>query len=71
MPVSVPGHSPELNPDEWVRKNVKAERTARAGIDHAKVDLRSKAVAAMCRRQKLPCLVRGFFPDPSLRYIAA
>jgi transposase len=66
-----PAYSPELNPDEWVWKNVKADRIGRAGIDQAKGNLRSKTVAAMRRLQKLPCLIRGFFADPNLRYIAA
>src|SRR5512144_677085 len=28
----LPGYSPELNPDEWVWKNIKADRVGRAGI---------------------------------------
>jgi transposase len=66
-----PAYSPELNPDEWVWKNVKADRTGRASIDQDKGTLRNKAVAAMRRLQKLSYLVRGFFDDPNLRYIAA
>lgn len=66
----LPAYSPELNPDEWVWKNVKADRIGRAGIDKAKGDLRSKAVGALHRLQKLPHLIRGFFADPNLRYIA-
>ena len=27
----LPGYSPELNPDEWVWKNVKNDRVGRAG----------------------------------------
>jgi hypothetical protein len=48
----------------------KADHIGRAGIDHATVDFKSKAVAAMRRLQKLPYLIRGFFADPNLRYIA-
>jgi transposase len=66
-----PAYSPELNTDEWVWKNVKADRIGRAGIDQAKGNLRSKAVTAMRRLQKLLCLIRGFFADPNLRYIVA
>jgi len=66
-----PAYSPELNPDEWVWKNVKADRIGRAGIDQAKGSLRIKVVAAMHRLQKLPYLIRGFFFDANLRYIAA
>jgi len=66
----LPAYSPELNPDEWVWKNVKADRTGRAGIQ-AKEDLKIKARAALYRLQKLPHLIRGFFSDPNLRYITA
>jgi len=66
----LPAYSPELNPDEWVWKNVKADRVGRAGIAKTKGDLKSKAMAALHRLQKLPNLIRGFFCDPHLRYIA-
>jgi transposase len=64
----LPGYSPELNPDEWVWKNVKADRIGRAGISSAE-DLKAKALAALHRLAKLPHLIRGFFADPNLRYI--
>lgn len=67
----LPAYSPELNPDEWVWKNVKADRIGRAGIEQAKGDLKSKAVAALHRLESLPHLIRGFFRDPNLRYITA
>jgi transposase len=66
----LPGYSPELNPDEWVWKNVKADRIGRAGIK-GKDDLKTKALAALHRLQKLPHLIRGFFGDPNLRYITS
>lgn len=66
----LPGYSPELNPDEWVWKNVKNDRIARAGVT-SKDDLKAKAVGALRRLQKLPGLVRAFFADPDLRYITA
>jgi len=28
----LPGHAPELNPDEWVWKHVKRDRIGRAGV---------------------------------------
>ena len=67
----LPAYSPELNPDEWVWKNVKADRIGRAGIDKAKGNLKTKAMAALRRLQKLPHLIRSFFADPNLRYITA
>jgi transposase len=64
----LPGYSPELNPDEWVWKNVKHDRVGRAGITSA-TDLKAKATNALRRLQRLPHLVRAFFADPNLRYI--
>jgi transposase len=66
----LPGYSPELNPDEWVWKNVKHDRIGRAGVTSPD-DLKAKALAALHRLQKLPHLVRSFFRDPNLRYITA
>ncbi|MFZ5869110.1 MAG: IS630 family transposase [Actinomycetota bacterium] len=67
---TLPGYSPELNPDEWVWKNVKADRVGRAGITD-KDDLKAKAVAALRRLQRMPHIIRGFFADPNLAYITA
>lgn len=64
-----PAYSPEVNPDEWVWKNVKADRLGRAGIAREKGDLKRQAIAALERLQMLSHLVRGFFADPNLRYI--
>jgi transposase len=66
----LPGYSPELNPDEWVWKNVKNDRIARSGVT-SKADLKARAVGALRRLQKLPGLVRAFFADPHLHYITA
>jgi transposase len=62
-----PGYSSELNSDEGVWKNVKHDRIGRAGITSAD-DLKTKAIGALRRLQKLPHLVRGFFADPRLAY---
>jgi transposase len=66
----LPGYSPELNPDEWVWKNVKHDRIAKTGVT-SKQDLKAKAIGALRRLQKRPGLVRAFFADPHLRYITA
>lgn len=66
----LPSYSPDLNPDEWVWKNVKHDRIGKKGVT-SKQDLKSKAVGALRRLQKRPGLVRAFFADPHLRYIAA
>lgn len=68
--IFLPGYSPELNPDEWVWKNVKHDRIGKTGVT-SKYDLKTKAVGALRRLQKLPALVRAFFADPHLRYITA
>ncbi len=64
----LPTYSPELNPDEWVWKNVKHDRIGRSTITSID-DLYGKAFAALQRLQGLPDLVRGFFRDPDLHYI--
>ena len=66
----LPGYAPELNPDEWVWKNIKHDRIGRAGVNSPD-DLKAKALAALHRLQKLPHLVQSFFRDPNLRYITA
>jgi transposase len=66
----LPGYSPQLNPDEWVWKNVKHDRIGKTGVT-SQDDLKSKAISALRRLQKLPRLVRGFFADPHLSYITA
>ena len=64
----LPGYSPELNPDEWVWNNVKNTRLGRV-VSHDRDDLKSKAIGALRRLQKMPDLVRSFFLDPDLAYI--
>jgi transposase len=66
----LPGYSPELNPDEWVWKNVKNDRVAKQ-VPMNKAELKSLALGALRRLQKLPHIVRGFFADPHLAYIHA
>ncbi|GHE34379.1 hypothetical protein GCM10017673_41450 [Streptosporangium violaceochromogenes] len=64
----LPPYSPELNPDEWVWKNVKHDRIARASARSVE-ELKTLALGALRRLQKLPALVRSFFADPHLAYI--
>jgi transposase len=66
----LPGYSPELNPDEWVWKNVKHDRVGRANIA-GKADFTARVVSALRRLQKLPAVIRSFFADPNLAYITA
>jgi transposase len=60
----LPPYSPELNPDEWVNKNVKHDRIARA-VPFTRDDLMRAAVEALERLKKCPGIVRGFFGDPN------
>lgn len=64
----LPGYSPQLNPDEWVWKNIKHDRVGRSGITGPD-QFKALAVAALRRLQALPHIVRGFFGDPDLAYI--
>jgi hypothetical protein len=58
-----------VNPCEWVWKNVKHDRIGKTGVT-SKDDLKPWVIGAVRRLQKRPALVRAFFPDPRLRYIA-
>ncbi len=66
----LPGYSPQLNPDEWVWKNVKHDRVGRSGISGPD-QFKALAVNALRRLQAMPHIVRGFFADPNLAYITA
>jgi transposase len=63
----LPGYSPELNPDEWVWKNVKHDRVGRTSVTNAD-QFKAKIVGALRRLQAMPHTVRAFFADPDLRY---
>lgn len=64
----LPPYSPELNPDEWVWKNIKHDNLGRASAKSTH-DLAEFARAALDRLKQAPALVRSFFGDPALRYI--
>jgi transposase len=66
----LPAYSPQLNPDEWVWKNVKHDRVGRTSVTDAD-DFKAKIIGALRRLQKMPHIVRAFFADPDLRYITA
>ncbi len=65
----LPPYSPQLNPDEWVWKNVKHDRIGKRLVTEGKQQLTAMCVGALRRLQKLPDLVKGFFHDPNLAYI--
>src|SRR3954462_13181752 len=63
----LPAYSPQLNPDEWVWKNVKHDGVTPAAPNGP--DLMKAVITARLRRlQRLPQIVRGFFGDPELAY---
>ena len=64
----LPPYSPELNPDEWVWKNVKHDNLGRASAK-SEGELAEFAHAALSRLKELPDKIRAFFGDPALRYI--
>jgi transposase len=64
----LPPYSPELNPDEWVWKNVKHDNLGRAAAKSSG-DLAKFAYAALGRLKQAPEIIRSFFADPVLRYI--
>jgi transposase len=66
----LPAYSPQLNPDEWVWKNVKHDRIGRTSVTGAD-DFKAKIIGALRRLQKMPHIIRAFFADPDLRYITA
>lgn len=66
----IPAYSPQLNPDEWVWKNVKHDRIGRSGITGPD-QFKTLCTRALRRLQRMPHLVRGFFADPHLAYIRA
>jgi transposase len=66
----LPAYSPQLNPDEWVWKNVKHDGVAPAAPKGPE-QMKAVITARLRRLQRLPQIVRGFFGDPELAYIAA
>lgn len=64
----LPPYSPQLNPDEWVWKNVKHDTIGRSGV-MGKDDMKMIALGTLRYLQKIPRKVRGFFADPKLAYI--
>lgn len=66
----LPPYSPELNPDEWVWKNIKHDRVGRLAA-RTKDEMREAIDTSVQRLQKISTLVIGFFRDPDLAYIGA
>lgn len=64
----LPPYSPDLNPDEWVWKNVKHDNLGRASAK-SEGELMEFARAALKHLKEAPGKVRSFFADPALKYI--
>jgi transposase len=64
----LPSYSPDLNPDEWVWKNVKNDRIARE-VPQQPGHLFEIARQALRRLHATPAKIRAFFADPHLAYI--
>jgi transposase len=64
----LPSYSPDLNPDEWVWKNVKHDNIYRI-IPQRPGHLFEIASQALRALWKTPDKIRSFFADPSLAYI--
>lgn len=66
----LPPYSPELNPDEWVWKNVKHDNVGKIvarGVD----EMRTGIQRAVARLESSAEIIAGFFADPDLSYIRA
>jgi|HubBroStandDraft_3_1064219.scaffolds.fasta_scaffold154174_1 transposase len=64
----LPGYSPDLNPDEWVWKNIKNDNVARI-VPNRPGQLFEIAEKALRMLRNAPEKVRSFFSDPHLAYI--
>ena len=64
----LPSYSPDLNPDEWVWKNMKNDQIARE-VSQRPGHLFEIARRALRRLHAAPAKIRAFFADPHLDYI--
>ncbi len=64
----LPPYFPELNPDEWVWKNIKHDRVGRAAARSVE-DMKAVIQKGVARLQSSKDIIRGFFRSPDLSYI--
>jgi transposase len=64
----LPPYSPELNPDEWVWKNIKHDRVGKMA-SRSVIEMRDGITKAVSRLQSAAQFIQGFFRDPELAYI--
>ena len=65
----LPRFSPDRNPDELVRKHLKADTVGRTSIASFD-DFKDKVRSSMLSLQRCPAKIRAFFQKPSLQYAA-
>lgn len=66
----LPGYAPDLNPDEWVWKNIKHDNVGKAAILNPR-QLATLVENALNKLARAPHLIRAFFAHPELSYITA
>lgn len=67
--IFLPTYSPELNPDEMLNQDVKANAVGRRR-PHSLPEMMQTTKDYMRHRQRRPALVRRYFHAPSVRYAA-
>ena len=65
----LPGYSPELNPDECLNQDVKANAVGRRR-PHNQVELIGDVRAYLRSTQRRPDIVRNYFQEEHVRYAA-
>jgi transposase len=65
----LPPYSPELNPDEMLNQDVKANAVGKR-CPRSRPEMMRTVRAYLARRRKNPALVRRYFHEPSVRYAA-
>jgi transposase len=64
----LPPYSPELNPDEWVWKNVKHDNVGKMA-SRSIVEMRNGVEKIIKKLESSADIIRGFFLDPDLSYV--
>ena len=65
----LPGYSPDLNPDEMVNQDIKANAVGRKRARN-RMQLMGHVRRYLERRRARPDMVRRYFHEPSVRYAA-
>ncbi len=65
----LPGHAPELNPDELLNKDLKSNVFS-AGRPRTRDELVTQTRSYLRAKQKRPDIVRAYFLEPHVHYAA-